>query len=88
MSPACMASLKKFTDYRFKSDVILGFYQFILGNDLFRTLERTKSNPAYYTTLIYLVLYNAGMLETGKKLSFLEHISFLGWTKKNKHWMY
>ena len=32
-------------------DVILGFYLFILGDEIFRTLERIRSNKPYYKTL-------------------------------------
>ena len=35
------------------SDVIWGFYLYILGDDIFRTLQRTESNQPYYTTLVY-----------------------------------
>ena len=39
------------TDYRCESDVIFGIYLSILGDDIFRKLERIESNPAYSTTL-------------------------------------
>ena len=41
------------TNYRGEIDVIWGFYLSILGDDIFRTLERIESNQPYYTTLTY-----------------------------------
>ena len=37
-----------------ESDVILGFYLSILGDDIFRTLEHIESNQSYHTTLIFM----------------------------------
>ena len=42
------------TDYRGESDVILGFYLFSLGDDIFRKLESIESNQSFYTTLMYI----------------------------------
>ena len=48
-----LVTLDEVTDYGGKSDVILGFFLSILGDDIFLTLERIKSNLTYYTTLVH-----------------------------------
>ena len=40
------------TNYGGESDVILGIYLTILGDDIFRTFEHIESNKPYYATLI------------------------------------
>ena len=53
-----MSSPKKDNNYDVidcQSDVKLGFYLYILGDDVFCTLECIESNPTNHTTLAYTI---------------------------------
>ena len=61
------------TDYRGESDVILGIYISIFGDDIFRTLEHIESNLPYYTTLIHslknIISTTLGCKDIGLRIS-------------------
>ena len=57
------------TDYRGESDVILGIYISILGDDIFRTFEHIESNLPYYTTLIHIISTTLGCKDIGLRIS-------------------
>ena len=61
------------TDYRGKSDVILGIYISILGDDIFFTLEHIESNLPYYTTWIHslknIISTTLGCKDIGLRIS-------------------